>query len=95
MLERELGSGAWPRWTSPDLRHQRPVALKVLHPGLAQARGPERFLREIQIVAQLQHARIRPLFPLGSADGFSYYPMPYVEGVSPRAWITEAAARPK
>src|SRR5829696_7457531 len=85
ILERELGRrGMATVYLAHDLRHDRPVALKVLHPALAQALGPERFLREIQIAAQLQHANILPLFDSGTADGLPYYAMPYVEGESLR-----------
>jgi len=88
-LERELGRGGMATvYLAQDLRHQRQVALKVLHPELAQALGPERFLREIQIAARLQHAHILPLFDSGTADGLPYYAMPYVEGESLRARMT-------
>src|SRR6185503_6452682 len=88
-LERELGRGGMATvYLAQDLRHQRVVALKVLHPALAQALGPERFLREIQIAARLQHAHILPLFDSGTADGQPYYVMPYVEGESLRARLT-------
>ena len=78
-LERELGRGGMATvYLAQDLRHTRSVALKVLHPALAQALGPERFLREIQIAARLQHTHILPLFDSGTADGLPYYAMPYV-----------------
>src|SRR5437867_13435268 len=67
-----------------DLRHGRPVAIKVLKPDLAAALGPERFLREIQIAARLSHPHILPLHDSGEAGGFLYYVMPYVEGGSLR-----------
>jgi len=67
-----------------DLRHGREVAIKVLHPELAAALGPERFLREIQITARLQHPNILMLLDSGEADGLLYYVMPYVEGESLR-----------
>jgi dienelactone hydrolase len=74
-----------------DLKHDRPVALKVLHPELAAALGAERFLREIRIAAQLQHPHILTLIdsgevprPGGQGPGFLYYVMPYVEGESLR-----------
>src|SRR5438128_8778982 len=67
-----------------DLRHDRPVALKVLRPELAAAIGPERFLREIQIAARLTHPNILPLHDSGEAEGLLYYVMPYVEGESLR-----------
>jgi tRNA A-37 threonylcarbamoyl transferase component Bud32/tetratricopeptide (TPR) repeat protein len=88
-LERELGQGGMATvYLAHDLRHRRPVALKVLHPELTRALGPERFLREIQIAAQLQHSHILPLFDSGTADGLPYYTMPYVEGESLRARMT-------
>jgi eukaryotic-like serine/threonine-protein kinase len=70
LLKRELGRGGMATvYLAHDPKHERLVALKVLHPELAQALGPERFLREIQIAAQLQHAHILPLFDSGTADG--------------------------
>jgi serine/threonine-protein kinase len=71
-----------------DLKHGRRVALKFLHPELAQALGPERFLREIRIAARLQHSNILPLFDSGTAEGLPYYTMPYVDGESLRARVT-------
>jgi TolB-like protein len=86
VLERELGRGGMATvYLALDLKHGRLVALKVLHPELAQALGPERFLREIQIAAHLQHSNILPLFDSGTADGLPYYAMPYVDGESLRA----------
>ena len=67
-----------------DLRHDRHVAVKVLRPELAGALGPERFLREIHVAAQLQHPHILPLHDSGAADGLLYYVMPFVEGQSLR-----------
>jgi tetratricopeptide (TPR) repeat protein len=67
-----------------DLKHHRKVALKVLKPDLAATLGPERFLREIEIAAQLTHPHILPLHDSGEARGFLYYVMPYVEGESLR-----------
>jgi len=63
-----------------DLRHHRKVALKVLKPELAAVLGAERFVQEITTTARLQHPHIRPLFDSGTADGFLFYVMPYVEG---------------
>jgi eukaryotic-like serine/threonine-protein kinase len=63
-----------------DLRHERLVALKVLRPELAATLGPERFLREIKLAAQLQHPHILPVHDSGEAGGFLYYVMPYVDG---------------
>ena len=67
-----------------DLKHDRFVAVKVLRPELAGALGPERFLREIQVAAQLQHPHILSLHDSGAADGLLYYVMPFVEGQSLR-----------
>src|SRR5256714_8604653 len=67
-----------------DLKHHRSVAIKVLHAELTAALGPERFLREIEIAARLQHPHIVPLYDSGAAAGFFYYVMPYVEGKSLR-----------
>jgi eukaryotic-like serine/threonine-protein kinase len=84
-LARELGRGGMATvYLVQDLKHDRPVALKVLHPELGAALGPERFLREIRIAARLRHPHIVPLYDSGNADGLLYYVMPYVEGESLR-----------
>ena len=67
-----------------DLKHHRKVAIKVLRPELAAMLGPERFLREIQVTAQLTHPHILPVHDSGIADGLLYYVMPFVEGESLR-----------
>src|SRR5437588_12058833 len=67
-----------------DLKHHRSVAIKVLHSGLTAVLGPDRFLREIAAAARLQHPHSLPLYDSGSAAGFLYYVMPYVEGESLR-----------
>jgi serine/threonine-protein kinase len=67
-----------------DLRHERQVAIKVLHPELTATLGAERFLNEIKTVAGLQHPHILPLYESGEADGLLYYVMPYAEGESLR-----------
>jgi len=80
-VERLLGSGGMATvYLAHDLKHDRPVAIKVLRPMLAAALGPERFLREIQIAAKLNHPHILALHDSGEADGLLYYVMPYVEG---------------
>ena len=85
-LERELGRGGMARvYLARDLRHRRHVAVKVLHPEIAQTLGSERFLREIETAANLQHPHIVPLFDSGEASGVLYYVMPYVEGESLRS----------
>ena len=73
-------------------KHDRLVALKVLHPDLAASLGPDRFLREIKLAARLNHPHILPLFDSGEADGFLYYVMPYVEGESLRERLDSRAA---
>jgi eukaryotic-like serine/threonine-protein kinase len=80
-IERELGSGGMATvYLAHDLRHDRQVAIKVLHPELAAVIGADRFLAEIRTTANLQHPHILPLFDSGHADGFLYYVMPHVEG---------------
>jgi hypothetical protein len=80
-IERELGQGGMATvYLAEDLRHHRQVAIKVLRPELAAVLGAERFVQEITTTAQLQHPHILPLFDSGSADGFLYYVMPYIEG---------------
>ncbi len=72
-------------YVASDLKHGRRVAVKVLDPDLAAALGPERFLREIEIVARLTHPHVLPLHDSGEADGLLYYVMPFVTGGSLRA----------
>src|SRR5216110_1537981 len=84
-IERPLGRGGMATvYLARDVKHQRQVAVKVLHPELAAGLGTERFLREIRIEAGLQHPHILPLHDSGEADGFLYYVMPYVAGESLR-----------
>ena len=85
-LERELGRGGMATvYLARDLRHRRAVAVKVLHPELAAVLGPERFLREIELTANLQHRTSCRCSTRASAGGLLYYVMPYVEGESLRA----------
>ena len=80
-IERELGSGGMATvYLAKDVRHDRDVAIKVLHPDLGAALGSERFLSEIKTTAKLQHPHILPLLDSGEADGLLYYVMPYVTG---------------
>jgi serine/threonine-protein kinase len=84
-LERELGRGGMATvFLAQDLRHDRPVALKVLHPELAASLGPERFQREIKIAARLQHPHILPVHDSGETAGRLWFTMPFVEGESLR-----------
>jgi len=84
-IEREVGRGGMATvYLAHDLRHDRPVALKVLHPDLAATLGPERFQREIRTTARLQHPHILPVLDSGEAAAQLWYTMPYVEGESLR-----------
>jgi eukaryotic-like serine/threonine-protein kinase len=84
-LQRELGRGGMAVvYLAHDVRHGRPVALKILHPDVAAALGPDRFLREIQLTASLQHPHILPIHDSGEASGRLWYTMPYFEGESLR-----------
>jgi serine/threonine-protein kinase len=94
-VERELGRGGTATvYLAHDLRHDRPVALKVLHPEVTPLLGPERFVREIRLVARLQHPHILPLFDSGETDGLLWYTMPYVEGASLRARLNRERRLP-
>jgi eukaryotic-like serine/threonine-protein kinase len=85
-IERELGQGGMATvYLAHDLRHDRQVALKVLKPELAAVLGGERFVVEIKTTAALQHPHILPLFDSGTADGFLYYVMPYIQGETLRS----------
>ena len=84
-FERELGRGGMATvWLARDLRHDRPVALKVLHPELAATLGPERFLREIRLAARLQHPHILSVYDSGETGGRLWFTMPYIAGESLR-----------
>jgi serine/threonine protein kinase len=88
-FERELGRGGMATvYLARDLKHDRLVAIKLLRQELVAALGPDRFLREIQVTASLQHPHILPLLDSGTiADAGGtrpYYVMPYVQGESLR-----------
>ena len=84
-VERQIGEGAMGAvFLATDLRHNRPVAIKVLQPAVAALIGAARFLQEIRIVARLEHPHILPLFDSGELDGLLYFVMPFVEGESLR-----------
>ena len=90
-IERELGAGGMATvFLAQDLRHVRPVALKVLHPQIASGVGIDRFEREIRFAAKLQHPHILSVYESGDAAGgpgepaILWYTMPYVEGESLR-----------
>ncbi|MFO0459270.1 MAG: protein kinase domain-containing protein [Burkholderiales bacterium] len=94
-VERELGAGGMATvFLAHDLRHERDVAIKVLHPDLGAALGAERFLSEIKTTARLQHPHILPLLDSGAADGLLYYVMPYVTGETLRARLEREGQLP-
>ena len=87
-VERPIGAGGMATvYLATDLKNHRQVAIKVLDPQLAAILGGDRFLKEIEVTANLQHANILPLFDSGDADGLPYYVMPYIEGESLRALL--------
>src|SRR5690349_5741511 len=84
-VERELGRGGMATvYLADDLKHHRKVAIKVLRPELGALLGPDRFLREIRIVAGLNHPHILPLYDSGDVGGLLFYVMPFVRGESLR-----------
>jgi len=95
VLEGELGRGGMATvYRARDVRHDRPVAVKVLHPELAAVMGAQRFLAEIHTTAALQHPHILPLFDSGNVDGLLYYVMPYVAGETLRGRLTRERQLP-
>ena len=94
-IEREIGQGGMAVvFLAHDLRHDRPVAIKVLRPELSAYLGAERFLREIHIEAQLNHPHILALHDSGEAGGLLYFVMPYVEGPSLRQRLARDGTLP-
>ncbi|MBA3557413.1 MAG: protein kinase [Gemmatimonadaceae bacterium] len=84
-IERELGRGGMAVvYLAQDVKHERPVAIKVMLPEVVGEDGAERFKREIQLAARLSHPHILTVFDSGDADGLFFYVMPYVEGESLR-----------
>jgi len=94
-IERELGAGGMATvYLAQDLRHDREVAIKVLHPDLGAALGGDRFLSEIKTTAKLQHPHILPLLDSGTADSLLFYVMPYVRGQTLRTRLTRERQLP-
>src|SRR3989442_1875736 len=90
-FERELGRGGMATvYLARDLRHDRPVAFKLLHPELAATMGPERFQREIRLAARLQHPHILTVLDSGETSGRLWVTMPYVHGESLRERLHRA-----
>ena len=95
VIERELGRGGMATvYLARDLKHDRLIAIKVLHPELSATLGPQRFAGEIRMTARLQHPSILPLFDSGEAGGQLWYTMPYVEGESLRARLAREVQFP-
>src|SRR5256886_12263629 len=94
-IERELGAGGMATvYLAHDRRHNRKVAVKVMQRELATIIGPERFLKEIETTANLQHPHILPLFDSGRVGGTVFYVMPYVQGESLRSRLTRETQLP-
>jgi serine/threonine protein kinase len=94
-IERELGRGGMAIvYLGRDLKHDRPVALKVLRPEIAATVGADRFLREIAITAHLDHPHILTLIESGELGGFLFYVTPYVRGESLRARLAREKQLP-
>jgi predicted ATPase/tRNA A-37 threonylcarbamoyl transferase component Bud32 len=94
-LDREIGAGGMATvYLADDLRHQRQVAIKVMHPEFSAALGADRFLREITTTANLRHPHILPLYDSGAGGGILFYVMPFVEGESLRVRLDREAQLP-
>ena len=94
-LERELSGGGMSRvFVATETALGRKVVVKVLSPELAQGVSVERFKREIQVAAQLQHPHIVPVHTSGQIDGLPFYTMPYVDGASLRSRLERGGGLP-
>jgi serine/threonine-protein kinase len=94
-VEEEVGRGGMGAvFRARDLKHRRTVAIKILDPDVAASIGGDRFLREIEVAAQLQHPHILSLYDSGDADGLLYYVMPFVEGESLRERLDRESQLP-
>lgn len=91
----EIGRGGMATvFLAEDLKHRRPVAIKVLRPELSASMGTDRFLREIEVVAGLNHPNILGLHDSGEADGLLFFVMPYVDGETLRARLDRQSRLP-
>src|SRR5919108_5294433 len=97
-VDRELGRGGMAVvYLARDRKHDRPVAIKILRPEIVAAEFAQRFLREIQILARLQHPNILPLLDSGTTDEASprpFYVMPYVDGETLRQRLAREGPLP-
>ena len=95
VVEREIGRGGIATvYLARDRAHDRPVAVKVLRPELDATLGPDRFLREIGVLARLTHPHILPILDSGAAHGVVYYVMPFVAGESLRSRLEREGQLP-
>ena len=95
VVECEIGRGGMATvYQARDLKHDRVVALKLLHPALSGSIGAERFLREIKLTSRLQHPHIVPLHDSGDSEYGLYYVMSYIDGESLRARIARETRLP-
>jgi tRNA A-37 threonylcarbamoyl transferase component Bud32/TolB-like protein/tetratricopeptide (TPR) repeat protein len=94
-VQREIGAGGMATvYLAHDLKHRRAVAIKVLRPDLTASLGVDRFVAEIQVMAQLQHPNLVPLLDSGETNGLLYYVMPFVDGETLRSRLSERAELP-
>src|ERR1700730_11812146 len=94
-IERELGGGGMSRvFVATETSLGRQVVIKVLPPDLPAGLSLDRFRREIQLAARLQHPHIVPLLAAGAAEGLLYYTMPLIEGESVRAKLARQGGLP-
>jgi len=94
-IERELGAGGMATvYLAQDVRHERPVAVKVFRSEIGASFGAERFAREIKLLARLRHPFILPLLDSGEAAGALYFVMPYIDGESLRARLAREGRFP-
>src|SRR6476620_12700136 len=94
-IDRELGAGGMATvYLAQDVRHERPVALKVFRPEVGASFGAERFAREIKLLARLRHPFILPLLDSGETAGALYFVMPYIDGESLRARLVREGRLP-
>ena len=89
-IEREVGRGGMAVvYRAHDERHDRTVALKMVHPEIGDTLGADRFLHEIHVAARLNHPHIVPLHDSGRIDGQLYYVMPFIEGPTLREYLAQ------
>src|SRR5512143_3517280 len=94
-IDRELGRGGMATvYLAHDLKHDRPVALKVFHPTLPGVLGPKRFLYEIRLAARLDHPHILSVHDSGDTAGYLWFTMPFVAGESLRQRLTRERQLP-